>query len=215
MNKTLVLLVGAILLWPTGGFAGLVLTADFVTTPSDSTVGVTYYAADDDGATGGVAELTGFDITFDIGNDGLGYPTGLTFDGATASSALLAGGSGTLASPESALVAPFNWDRNVNFVYTGGSDKLVLSTTPTELFTMNFIVAPGVAGGTEFELVIVNPPTPQAGSLNFAGTGLGDPLSAIDALGPGKITIPVPEPSTAWLALLGLTGIVTRRWRVR
>jgi hypothetical protein len=198
----------AALIWVCPAHADLTITATTDFTDAGQTGSVTFFAEDDDGAAGGVATLAGYNLTLDIGGDGLGVPGNLTFVGVAGGAAF--GDPSYTLSPG---VAPFNWDAGVAFSFSDGSS--VALNSATELFTLTYLVDGGTPDGSEFDIAIVNPPAPNSAALSFTGDNIGDPINTEGALTGGKIVVGIPEPSSVVImALLGLGGMATSRRRI-
>lgn len=151
--------------------------------------------------TGGES-LVGFNLPVDIGGDGAGLPTGLSFQTLANT---IATGSTTIGGPQND--SPFNTDLIVNI---GSGTPFTVADTPTSLFDLIIGTSPGTPVGT-FPVIAVSTPFFSA----TAGDGLTDisGSSSIDPAGGSLEIAAVPEPSSFALAIFGLGSLALRRRR--
>ena len=172
--------------------AQVTLDIEDVVTPAGAAVSVGIVAS------GPTTGLLGADIPLDFGGDGLGLPTGLTFDSFSTPFALPTLGGGPPS--EDAFVGGANID---------GTSV----TLPSEIITLNFTVASDVAPGTVFDIEFLDPTFSGLNSISVTDTSF---TSFAPTTINGSITIEgaaVPEPSSFVLVAFGLGGLALRRRR--
>ena len=181
------------LLASSSAHAEITFSFNDVTTTAGSSVTVLVLATGDDQV------VTGFNLPFDVGNDGLGIPSGLTLDGF--SSPLFPGVGSSLGPVAGTADGVAN---SLDLTATG----VTFGSTPIVVFGLDFSVDASVAPGTVFELSLLN----QA-PIDVTGVGGASIIGEVQALNPGSITVAIPEPSSFVLAVLALGGLAAQRRR--
>lgn len=174
---------------------------DAAGTTLDVTVGI----AD----TTGSSVLTNYNIPIALGADPQGF---FTLNGLPGSSFP---GSFSNFSPNAAPSPPFNFD----FTTSDSGAGITLSSTPTDLFTLNFSIDPAAPAGSLRTVEIQRNPT-VAGQLQFTldGTSIDSgsaDFDAIAAISNGSVSVPaIPEPSALCGLILGGLFMASRRKRI-
>ena len=164
--------------------------------------------------TGGGSILTNFNIPIDVGSDNAFTPEGgqISFIGVT-----------SLSDFTELALTPFP-PGNFDFALADSGAALSLTSTPTELFSLNFAIDPLSDPGLELPVSIQTNPSvagsPFPGLLTL--TLDGDPVESNDpgfvnfGITSGSVTVAgVPEPGSAALMLAALGGLALCRRRAR
>lgn len=152
-------------------------------------------------------ELSGYNFTIDVANDGNSLPSGVSLNLAASSS--LATNLVNFALTDG-LPTAFDFDV-IASDSSGGSGSETVSATPLDLFTLVFDVDPSVAVGTEFDVSFVQPAI--AAQFSITLDTITANFRAIDVVQSGTVTVVgVPEPAASVaLLVLGATGLNRRR----
>ena len=149
-------------------------------------------------------ELSGYNFTIDVGNDGNALPPGISLNiGASASLAT----NLVNFSLADGLPPVFNFDI-IASDSSGGPGSETVSATPTDLFTLVFDVDSSVAVGTQFDIGFVEPTIAAQFSLTL--DGVSSNFDAVGVVETGTITVlGVPEPAST--SILGVVGLLICR----
>lgn len=160
----------------------------------------------------GSAVLNNFNLPLDFGSDGNGTPNLFTFNGAANLSSLTNFAGNTVPS-----IA--NYDLQTN----GSGGAVVLSSTATPLFSLNFTIDPTAPLNAELPISFENAPAFNGDvnegffqlTLDSTSINAADPtfFTVVDP-GAGLISlVAVPEPSSIALAMAAFGGLLLRRRR--
>ena len=187
----------------------IVLSVSNELNDAGESVDVVVSIADTDGS----AVLTGFNIPIDIGSDNASTSPGIISFTPDSAMSLSTFDNLLLTSP------PGNFDFNT----AASGAPITLSSTPTDLFSLNFSIDPSAASG--FELPVSIQTTPVVGGSPFPGllalTLDSEPIESSDfgslvEIVNGSVTVAgVPEPGSAALMLAALGGLALCRRRAR
>ena len=201
---TLALLV----LWIWQTQASVMISLDDVTVPAGSTALVGVYATSDQGDV-----MSGFNLPFDINNDGYvdatgdgtsDLPAGFSLNSPPMINMIYANAGFDLPQPQIVLIG-------VDGIPTGSGADANLSGIRTKLFDLSLHVDAAAVPGTRLPLSIIVPNAPFQALFNIAGTN--SPTVAAPVVGQpveGSITVALPEPSVVSLSAI-LVGLLFRR----
>ncbi|QEG20849.1 PEP-CTERM sorting domain-containing protein [Mariniblastus fucicola] len=196
-NYSILLAVAfSLVLWSNTASAEIIVHVGNVTVDAGTNALVQVTATGDE-------NLTSFDTPFDIGNDGFPNiaPTGLTLIDVVSAEPF---GTGLFFNAAENLQE----DLIVNDVSL--ATGVLLDSSPTLLFTMEFAVGNSVPSGTVFDLTVIRDDKFVINGTSNPGPG----TSPVVDVNNGSITVSaVPEPSSLALAALVVCGITLRRRR--
>ncbi|GAB5403670.1 MAG: PEP-CTERM sorting domain-containing protein [Aureliella sp.] len=148
-----------------------------------------------------------FDLYIDVGGDGNGLPSGITFS----NSAVVAGADfpNAAKNPQSDVTSPF---ANADIQVSADRTPLTFSTEEIKLFDLQIEVAPTVLAGD----ISVAARDDSGGlmAFNLNGTNLFASNASAFTFNPGAISVSaVPEPSSFGLLAISATALFRRRSR--